>query len=254
MIPKHVAIIMDGNRRWARQQGLSVFAGHEVIVDRVLEPLVDEAIIQEISYLTLWAFSTDNWNRSKLEVAALMRIFRGLFAKNIERLHAKGVRIQTIGDLSKFSKDIQEKISDAVEKTKDNTNITVVFALNYGGRDEILRAINKWYVSCHPGKSGQKADASRISKRFWTHFDYSVQGQNDKTTKETFEKHLDTANFPPVDLIIRTGGERRLSGFLMWQSEYAELYFTNTLMPDFTPQKLREALADFQSRERRFGK
>ncbi len=227
VIPKHIAIIMDGNRRWARKQGLPVFFGHRQIPDRVLEPLVDEAIALGVTHLTLWAFSTDNWNRPKEEVAALMEIFRTLFTRSITILHQKGARVNTIGDLSRFDADIQEKVKESIEKTKNNTKITVTFAINYGGRDEIIRAIEK-----------VKSQKSKVKS----------------LTEESFEKYLDTADLPPVNLIIRTGGEKRLSGFLLWQSEYAELYFTDTLMPDFTPVKLREAIEEYSHRERRFGK
>ena len=247
MIPKHIAIIMDGNRRWARKQGLPVFFGHQQIPDKVLEPLVDEAIALGVTHLTLWAFSTDNWNRPKEEVHALMEIFRTLFTRSIAVLHKKGAKVNTIGDLSKFDADIQEKVQDSIKKTKNNTKIMVTFALNYGGRDEIIRAINK---ICHPGLARlAKQDPGSI------HIDSgSEAGMTREVTEESFEKYLDTARLPPVDLIIRTGGEKRLSGFLMWQSEYAELYFTDILMPDFTPEQLREAVEDFGNRERRYGK
>lgn len=222
-IPKHVAIIMDGNRRWARKKKMPAVFGHNHVIDNTLEPLVDKAILLEISHLTFWAWSTENWKRSKMEITAIMRLFRNLFEKRIERLHKKGVKIQTIGDITKFPKDIQKKIKEAVEKTKNNTNITVVFAINYGGHDELLRTVNKL-------------------------------NKNTKYTLTDIEKHLDTAEMPRVDLIIRPGGEKRLSGFLLWQSAYAELYFVDILMPEFNPAELQKAVEDFKKRQRRFGK
>ena len=229
-IPKHVAIIMDGNRRWARKQGLPVLRGHWVAAEKVIEPLVEKAAEMGISYLTFWAFSTENWKRAKEEVEGLMRIFRYLLSKKIERLNKKGVRILTIGDLTKFPKDIQRRIKEGVEKTKDNKKITVIFALNYGGRDEIIRAINRW-------RSSSK-----------------LKAQSSKLKEEEFGEYLDTREIPDPDLIIRTGGEMRLSGFLLWQSQYAELYFTKVLFPDFTPKELEKAILEYQKRERRFGK
>ena len=229
-IPKHVAIIMDGNRRWARVHGKEIIFGHAFAVDHVVEPLVDEAINIGISCLTFWAWSTENWDRSKIEVDAIMTLFRKLFIRHIQTLHKKGARVVTIGKIEAFPEDIQQKIAESVELTKNNTRITVVFALNYGGRDEIVRAINNAYSNA------------------------KFQMTNDKFTEEDIEKNLDTHGLPLADLIIRPGGERRLSGFLLWQSAYAELYFTDVLFPDFSPEELQKAVADFQSRERRYGK
>ncbi len=228
MIPSHVAIIMDGNRRWSKLHGKPAIFGHRYVADVLLEKLVLHAADQGISYITFWAWSTDNWQRSKQEVTGIMKIFKHVLSKSIDRLHKKGVRIVTIGDIDAFPKDITRAIKDGIEKTKNNRRITVVLALNYGGRDELLRAVNKIKVK------GRE-----------------VRG---KLTEETLSNHLDTSGIPDPDLIIRTGGEKRLSGFLLWQSEYAEFYFTDTLMPDFTPERLDEALADFSGRKRRFGK
>ena len=222
-IPGHIAIIMDGNRRWAKERGSPPLAGHQRVADDILEPLVDHASEIGIKYLTFWAFSTENWNRDAAEVEGIMRIFRHVIRKRWQRLHEKGVRIQVIGDLSRFSPDIRESLMGVVDQSRMNTKITAVFALNYGGRDEILRAVRSLEDSVN-------------------------------VTGEEFSKHLDTKDIPDPDLIIRTGGEQRLSGFLLWQSQYSELYFPEFYMPDFTPEKLDEAIAEYLTRQRRFGK
>lgn len=218
-IPQHVAIIMDGNRRWARQNGLAIIKGHRKVAEEMIERLADFAIAKGIKFLTLWAFSTENWQRPSEEVKGIMELFRETFATSSQRLHQKGVRVAVIGDLSRFPKDIQEGVNFWVNETKDNQKLTVTFALNYGGRDELLRAVK-------------------------------VGGEN-------FENYLDTKkmiDLPDPDLLIRPGGEKRLSGFLTWQSVYAELYFTDVLMPDFDEQEFAKALADYAARQRRFGK
>lgn len=226
-LPKHVALIMDGNRRWARNKKLPEFEGHQ-IGEQKIEPIIDTAIEFGIPYLTFWAFSTENWYRSKKEVAFLMGLYRNDLDKKVDSFRAKNVRIKIIGNLSMFPKDLQEKTAGWVEKTKNNKKITVNIALSYGGRDELIRAINKWSVQ------------STIN--------------NQQLTIDKLEDYLDTAGQPDPDLLIRTGGEKRLSGFLLWQLEYAELYFTDVLWPDFTPNEFKLALEDFVSRQRRFGK
>lgn len=222
-IPQHIAIIMDGNRRWARKLGLPVLSGHQKVADEVLEPLVEHAAKCGVRFITFWAFSTENWQREKSEVEGIMRIFRHVIGKRWQRLHEKGVRVRVIGDMSKFAPDIQDSLRKVIEQTKDNKKITAIFALNYGGRDEIVRAIHKL--------------------------------DRTKTIKESdLAAVLDTAGIPDPELIIRTGGEQRLSGFLLWQSEYSELYFPSFYMPEFTPEKLDEAIEEYASRQRRFGK
>jgi undecaprenyl diphosphate synthase len=221
---------MDGNRRWAKKHHLSILIGHRKAAYNTIEPLVDKAIEKEIPYLTLWAFSTENWKRNKQEVEGLLLLFRETLAENIEKLHKKGVRIQSIGDLSKFPKDIQEKIHNGIEKTKNNNNLTLVFALNYGGRDEIVRTINILFKKIKNQKSKIKIREQ-----------YVTDG-------------LDTVGIPDPDLIVRTGGEMRLSGFLPWQSVYSELYFTEVLFPDFSPDEFEKALLEYSRRKRRFGK
>jgi undecaprenyl diphosphate synthase len=226
LLPKHVAIIMDGSRRWAKAKGLAVYKGHERIAKVVLRQIIEHAITRGIPYLTLWAFSTENWQRAQDEVSAILMLFRQALQANVDDLHKLGVRILTIGDLSKFPEDIQQSIGKWKELTKENTAITVTFALNYGGRDELVRTIRK-IVAGRPSESIQGADVSAL---------------------------LDTAGTPDPDFIIRPGGERRLSGFLPWQSEYSELYFVDTLMPDFDDAEFDKALEDYANRQRRFGK
>lgn len=222
----HVAIIMDGNRRWARQHKLELLRGHEKVANEVIQQLVDRATELNIAYLTLWAFSTENWQRDEGEVTGILNLLRSAFSRNAAELHEKGVKLNTIGNLSKFPKDIQESVAKWVEISKNNTKITVTFALNYGGRDEILRAMN----------------ALRAK-----------EPSDQPITEEIFSSYLDTNTLPDPDLIIRPGGEKRLSGLLPWQSTYSELYFTDVLMPDFGPAELDKAVADFQVRQRRFG-
>lgn len=227
-LPKHVAIIMDGNRRWAKQHHLPEFGGHKRGEERI-EPIVDYCIKLSIPYLTFWAFSTENWYRSKKEVNFLLNLFRKNLDKKVDSFHQKNVKVNVIGDLTRFPQDLINKTKNWMEKTKNNTKITVNFALSYGGRDEIVRAINKWHQT------------HKISKSL------------KPLTKEEFNKYLDTAGQPDPDLLIRTGGEMRLSGFLLWQLEYAELYFTNVFWPDFIPAEFKKALQFFQDRKRRFG-
>ena len=215
-IPNHIAIIMDGNRRWAKQRGLAAVAGHAFAVDSVVEQLIERAGELGVKYLTLWAFSTENWGREKDEVEGIMSLFRKALMTKVQKFIEKGARLRMIGDISRFAPDIQEGMNKAMKASEQNTKITVTFALNYGGRDEIKRAVEKGGVD--------------------------------------FEKYLDTAGMPDPDLIIRTGGEQRLSGFLMWQSAYSELYFTETLFPDFGPKELDTAIEEYQGRQRRFGK
>ncbi len=225
-LPKHVAIIMDGNRRWAKKKGLSAVGGHNYVVDEVIEPIIARCGDLGIKYLTLWAFSTENWKRDPVELSGIMELFKRGIMEKLGGLIEKGARLRFIGDLSKFSLDLQEGMKKAVEKSQNNTKINVTFALNYGGRDEIVRALNH----------------------------LTIKPLNQLITQEDLERYLDTVGMPDPDLIIRTGGEQRLSGFMMWQSAYSEFYFTETLMPDFTVAKFDEALEEYERRQRRFGK
>lgn len=224
-IPKHVAIIMDGNRRWAKKQGMNILKGHEYAVNEVTENLIEAAGELGVEHLTLWAFSTENWGRAEDEVTGLMNLFRKALMTKVDKFIAKGARLKMIGDITKFSPDIQEGMKIAMKKSEGNIKITVTFALNYGGRDEIVRAIKK-----------------------------ITNEQTNKLTQESFSEYLDTAGMPDPDLIIRTGGDQRLSGFLMWQAAYSELYFTDTLFPDFDKDKFQEAIEEYQRRQRRYGK
>jgi undecaprenyl diphosphate synthase len=230
IIPKHIAIIMDGNRRWAKAHGLPLIAGHRKVADEMLEPLVEHAAKLGIDYLTFWAFSTENWRRDPVELKGIMNIFRESLKNFGIKMHQKGIRIKMIGNLSKFSPDIQKSVTDLIRLTENNRRITVIFALNYGGQDEIIRAIDKM------NKSSRFADNSL------------------RLTVAEFGKYLDTEGVPDPDLIIRTGGEQRLSGFLLWQCQYSELYFPQWYMPEFTPERLDEAIEVLSQRKRRFGK
>lgn len=230
-IPKHVAIIMDGNRRWAKKRGMVAVAGHAFAVDNVVEKLIERAGELGVEYLTLWAFSTENWGREKDEVEGVMNLFRKALMTKVQKFIERGARLQMIGDMSRFAPDIQEGMKKAMKASEKNNKITVTFALNYGGRDEIVRAIGR--ILNDPARS------DLVGLR--------LQDQ-------TLEKYLDTAGVPDPDLIIRTGGEQRTSGFLMWQSAYSELYFTETLFPDFGPEQFDGAIEEYQRRQRRFGK
>lgn len=239
-IPRHIAIIMDGNRRWARARSLPPMEGHRHVADHILEPLIEHAAQRGISYVTLWAFSTENWNREKTEVDGLMGIFRYALKKFGERMHKKGIRIRMIGNLDRFPDDIRKTVNDLMDLTENNTRITVIFALNYGGRDEIMRAVGR-YISDKRQETGDMklSDLSLVSCHL---------------SPDTFSRCLDTSDIPDPEMVIRPGGEQRLSGFLPWQSVYSELFFPVWYMPDFTPDKLDGLVAEYHHRSRRFGK
>ena len=237
-VPAHIAIIMDGNRRWAHEHHLPPLAGHRKVANKILEPLVEHAAKRGITHVTFWAFSTENWQRSPMEVKGIMQILRKSIPPFGKRMLERGVKLRVIGDLSKFDKDIRDSIDDVVEKTKDNTRITVALALNYGGRDEILRTANRaisYQLSAIRKKSSDTSEDCRL-------------------TTESFSQSLDTAGIPDPDMIVRTGGEQRTSGFLAWQGVYSELYFPSWYMPEFTPEKLDEVIEEFAKRKRRFGR
>lgn len=223
-MPIHIAFIMDGNRRWARSKKLPLMIGHDRGYRRI-ETIVNHAIKLGIGCVSFWAFSTENWNRDKKEVEYLMKIFKNFFKSSmINRLKKKNIRIRTMGDVSKFPYDIPENIRKIEKDTENNTSIIVNIGLNYGGRDEILRAVNKMIKKKKP------------------------------IDEKTFSKYLDTKDLPDPELIVRTGGEQRLSGFLPWQGVYSELYFTKVFWPDFDEKEFNKAIEDFKARERRFGK
>lgn len=226
-MPQHVAIICDGNRRWARSKGWLPFAGHEYAVKHTIDELIDRAASRQISFLTFWLFSTENWDRDAVEIDYLMNLFRYMFDQKIEQLGQKNIRVRVIGDKSRLAPDIQDRIARGEAQTAHNTGMTVVVALNYGGRDEIVRAVKKLVES---GAS------------------------SDEITDQLLANNLDTAGMPDPDLIIRTSGELRLSGFMAWQQQYAELFFAQTPFPDFGGDHLDKALESFQKRQRRFGK
>jgi undecaprenyl diphosphate synthase len=230
-LPKHIAFIVDGNRRWAKQHNMPVIAGHAQVANKTLNDIVFHCLRLGIPYLTFWAFSTENWKRGELFATSLFSLLKKILTKSTKQYTEAGIKLNTIGDLSKIPSDLVRSITQLKEQSKENAKLTVTIALNYGGRDEILRAVKKLV---HENKGNLETIAS--------------------FTEADFARHLDTYPIPDPDLIIRTGGEQRLSGFLPWQSQYAELYFTKTLMPDFTIEKFEKALEDYRSRSRRFGK
>jgi undecaprenyl diphosphate synthase len=223
----HVGIIMDGNGRWATKRGLPRTAGHEEGL-KTVKRLVAEAADQGIKYLTLYTFSTENWKRSETEVGFLMNLIVAHLRKEFAFYKEHHIRIRHIGDLAGLPSVVQGEITRAIEETASFDGLTVVLAINYGGRDEILRAAQKYHSA-----------ASRLSP--------------ENTAFPTLESCLDLSELPDLDLLIRTGGEKRLSNFLLWQSAYAELAFCDTLFPDYTEEHFRADLADFAHRQRRFG-
>ena len=218
--------MMDGNRRWARAKGLDPVKGHEYAANHTIEPLIEKCVELKIPYITFWAFSTENWKRDEKEVKGILDIFRVAFGTLALRFISRGAKLKLLGDMSRFPEDIAKKSFDMISKSSKNDKITVSFALNYGGRDEITRAIKKIVI--------EKIPAEDINET-------------------VISDHLDTAGMPDPDLVIRTGGEQRLSGYLPWQSVYSELYFTPVFFPDFTPEELQKALDHFAVRDRRFG-
>ncbi len=230
---QHVALIMDGNRRWASRKKLPAFAGHKKGYQQI-EKIVTQAQDLGIQYITFWAFSTENWKRSEEEVGYLMNLFRSVLKGNVfKRLIQNGGKICVLGNLKAFPKDIQNEIAKVIEESKKNIGIQINIALNYGGREEILRAVNKIL---------EERNGSPIKS-----------GMTD-INEDMFASYLDTAGQPDPDLIIRTGGAQRLSGYLPWQSVYSELYFTETFWPDFEGQEFDKAIEEYKRRERRFGK
>ncbi len=221
-LPQHVAIIMDGNGRWAKEQGLNRTAGHEEGAKTVRE-ITTHANNLGIKYLTLYAFSTENWSRPKLEVEFLMKLLERYLKNELPVYLENGVKFKAIGDLSKFSNSLQKVIKDTEEKTKNAKGLTQILALNYGSRDEITRALKK------------------------------VVDKKLEVNQENIESCLDTAGIPDVDMLIRTSGEIRISNYLLWQCAYAEMFFTKTYWPEFSKNEFDDLLSDFKNRERRFG-
>lgn len=228
VIPCHIAFIMDGNGRWAKKRGLPRTAGHREGA-KTLRRLIRDLDSLGVRYATFYAFSTENWKRSDEEVSALMN----LLEENLDDLvnyENENIRLRFIGGRERLSDTLREKMSDGEERSRDRTGMTVTIAINYGGRDDIVRAAKK--------------SAELISEGFLSPNDL---------TEQMFESMLQTEDIPPVDLMIRTGGELRISNFLIWQISYAELYFCNTLWCDFTKKDLEKAISEFSKRNRRFG-
>ncbi|WP_348813329.1 isoprenyl transferase [Flavobacterium maritimum] len=229
-LPKHLAIIMDGNGRWAKQKGFLRAFGHENGTKSV-KKIIEASAKLGIEYLTLYAFSTENWNRPKLEVETLMRVLINSLKKELTTLENNNIKLNAIGNLEKLPKSAQKELQDVMNKTKNNTRLTLTLALSYGSREEIVNVVRN------------------ISNKVKNNI-ISIESIDDSIINE----HLYTQNLPDVDLLIRTSGEHRISNFLLWQIAYAELYFTDILWPDFKEQDLYEAIVSYQKRERRFGK
>lgn len=224
---QHIALIMDGNRRWAKEKKLPVFLGHQKGYQQI-EKIVNRADEIGIKYITFWAFSTENWERSQAEVMYLLNLFRKVLkGKLLDKLIKKNGKIFVLGNISAFPEDLQKEIARVMEESKKNTGIQVNIALNYGGREEIVQAVQKIVTD--------KIDQKEI-------------------TEDLFSQYIYTKNQPDPDLIIRTGGAMRLSGYLPWQGVYSELYFTEAYWPDFGVHEFDEAIAEYERRERRFGK
>ena len=221
---------MDGNGRWAKKQGKKRFAGHNRGA-KTVSKIVEEAAKEKIEYLTLFAFSTENWNRPKEEVNILMKLLVSSLRREFARLTENNIKLCSIGNLDTLPKVVKQELLFVINKTKENTGMILTLALNYGGKEEIIDAVKS---------ISDKVKNSIISP--------------EKVDESTIIDHLYTRNLPPVDLLIRTSGEERISNFLLWHIAYAELYFTKTLWPDFTKDDLNKALSDYCKRERRFGK
>ncbi len=225
-VPRHIAIIMDGNGRWATQRFLPRVAGHVRGVEAV-RGIVEACALRGVAYLTLFAFSSENWRRPAEEVSLLMRLFVTALEREVAKMHANNIRLKVVGDLSRFDEKLQKKIAEAERKTAHNTGLTVTICANYGGRWDVMQAVNKM-IAVEPGSS-----------------DFS---------EDQLAQHLSMAYAPEPDLFVRTGGEERISNFLLWQLAYTELYFTETYWPDFDASALDTAIVSYQQRERRFGR
>ena len=229
-LPRHIAIIMDGNGRWAKKQGLARMFGHRQGVETVHNITV-AATKLGIQYLTLYTFSTENWNRPKEEVDALMTLLVDTIAKETPTLMNNNVRLETIGDINRLPEGAKKKFLDCIEQTSKNTGLTMVLALSYSARWEITHAVQQAVARAQAG-----------------------QLRAEEVNEEMVSSLMTTASMPDPDLLIRTSGEYRISNFLLWQLAYSELYFTDCLWPEFTEEELYKAIVDYQKRERRFGK
>lgn len=226
--PKHIAIIPDGNRRWAKERGLESHKGHQKAAEDVLPALIEKCADLGIQYFTFWVMSTENIKkRTPTEVTNLFHLMRMFLKVKIKHFKKNNIRLMAIGDLDGLPSDIGSGIRKAIQDTANNTRLTVVFAINYGGREELVRAVR--------AIAQEGIDSASI-------------------TAETITRHLDTRDIPDPELIIRTGGEKRLSGFMLWQGEYAEYTFSDKYFPDWTAEELEKSVTDFMHRQRRFGK
>ena len=223
--PRHVAIIMDGNGRWALEKGLPRLAGHRAGTENLRE-IIEACVEFDIQFLTIYAFSTENWKRPEEEVRGLMRIFQTMLDRELKNLHENGVQLRHLGCLEPIEEELKKKVKDAIELTRNNQRLILNVAFNYGGRDEILQAVREIISEGH---------------------------QPEEVDEQLLSRHLYTNSSPDPDLIIRTSGEFRCSNFLIWQGAYAEWYFTPTYWPDFDREELRKALIAYQERDRRFG-
>ena len=230
MVPKHIAIIMDGNNRWAKQRNLPGSAGHRAGMEAIRNVL-EACNEQGVKVLTLFAFSSENWRRPREEVGLLMGLFMSALEQQVRKLHNNNVRLRVIGERSAFAWKLQSRIAQAEQLTRANTGLTLVVAANYGGR---------WDIAQAAGRIAARAKAGEL--------------EPEEITPEIFETALSIHELPAPDLFIRTGGEKRISNFLLWQLAYTELYFTDTLWPDFDRRAFEDALISFASRQRRFGR
>ena len=224
-IPEHVAVIMDGNGRWASQRGLPRLAGHRAGTEN-LRTIIEASVEFGITYLTIFAFSTENWKRPEREIQGLMRIFKTMLDRELKNLHENGVQLRHLGRLERIEPELQQKVREAIDLTRENERLVLNVAFNYGGRDEIIHAVRNIIADGH---------------------------QPQEIDQELFTQYLYTAGIPDPDLIIRTSGEYRCSNFLIWQGAYAEWYFTPTYWPAFGKEEYREALFAYSERDRRFG-
>ncbi|HRD37037.1 MAG TPA: isoprenyl transferase [Bacteroidia bacterium] len=229
-VPQHIAIIMDGNGRWAKQQGEDRIFGHHEGVNSVRE-IVEAAAEVGVKYLTLYAFSTENWNRPKEEVDALMELLVATISMETPQLNKNGVKLEAIGNLKSLPKGCYDELQQSIEITKNNTRLTLVLALSYSSKWEIIEAVKQLATEVKEGKTAI-----------------------DAIDENSIAQHLCTKKYPDPELMIRTSGEHRISNFLLWQLAYAEFYFTDTLWPDFRKKEFFDAIKSYQSRERRFGK
>lgn len=231
-VPEHVAVIMDGNGRWAKKRAMNRLKGHKAGIEAVRETIRCASDIG-VRYLTIYSFSTENWKRPEEEVTGLMDLFAKTMLAEVDGLHEENVRVRTIGDLSKLPKETHDAFNEAWGKTKNNTGMTLLVAVNYGSRQEILAGMEEYM-----------REAMREAHE---------TGVLPALTEEGFARHLYTAGAPDPDLVIRTSGEMRISNFLLWQVAYSEFYCTDVLWPDFNRYEFLRALLDYQSRDRRFG-